>query len=526
MPTVSGIPLFQTMIAPFRAIICLVIWIALAATAWADAFEDGLAAYQNQDFSGALRHWQEAAGQGNTRAMLNLGVMYDRGQGIAENDGEAVKWYQAAAGAGIAEAQYYLGQKYRSGQGIGQNIGEAVQWYRRAADQGHMQAQRMLSLLYLNGSGVDRDYGEALNWASKAADQGDVQSLHNIGYMVQNGLGVAENPAEAANWYRKAAEQGFVRSQYSLGIMYMDGQGVPADYAQAEKWLRMAAEAGSAAAQTGLGALYANGQGVEQDNVAAHMWFQMAAEQGYEPAIEYRDMIAKRLDADQLAQVQNRKPEQQPLQNAIDYTPSGVVTNAESERSAPAGAQKADTAAAVFYPLESDKDSGNSSNGIVTWDRIQKDGEPPAIRAFVEFSEPFFSVELTISKNTDEYLPATHLVEITISSATGFSEIPVDRMPALFLKADEKSAGTALAGAGVRVTDTIYWLALSENPETAWRNIALLRSSNWFDLPIELKDKTRALVAFSKGPAGKRVIERVVKEWGGPASAKAEQKPQ
>ncbi len=514
------------MIATLRAIICLVIWIAFSATAWADAFDDGLAAYQSQDYSGALRHWQEAAGQGNARAMLNLGVMYDRGQGIAENDGEAVKWYQAAAGAGIAEAQYYLGQKYRSGQGVGQNIGEAAQWYRRAADKGHIQAQRMLSLLYLNGSGVDRDYGEALNWARKAADQGDVQSLHNIGYMYQNGLGVAENPAEATNWYRKAAEQGFVRSQYSLGIMYMSGQGVPVDYAQAERWLRMAAEAGNAAAQTGLGALYANGQGVEQDNATAHMWFRMAAEQGYEPAIEYRDMIAKRLDADQLAQAQNQASERLQLQSAIDYTPSGLVTDTESGRTETAGPRKANSATAIFFPLESNKDSGNSSEGTVTWDRLEKDGEPPAIRAFLEFAEPSFTIELTISKNTDEYLPATHLVEITISSATAFSEIPVGRIPALFLKADEKSAGTALAGAGVRVTDTLYWLALSENPETAWRNIALLRSSNWFDLPIELKDKTRSLIAFSKGAAGKRVIESVIAKWGGPASAKAEQEAQ
>lgn len=505
-----------------KAFLCLFFWVFLAGTAGAEPFDDGLAAYQRQDFPAALRYWQEAAGQGDTRAMLNLGVMHDRGQGVPEDDAEAVKWYRAAAGAGIADAQYYLAQKYRSGQGIGQDVTEAVKWYRRAGEQGHVQAERVLGVLFLNGDGVSPDHGEALRWLQKAADHGDVQSFHNLGYMYQNGLGVPADATEAMRWYRKAAEHGLARSQYNLGIMYLADQGVPVDYAEAEKWLRKAAEQGNADAQTGLGALYANGQGVERDNLLAYMWFLLAAEQGHAPANEYRETIAGRLDADQLVQARNRAAEWLQEHTAVSQTAAGLAPAAPDQQPSPAEAQDTSTAKAIFYPQEGETDSGNSTRGAVTWRRLEKDGEPPVILARIDLPQPSFSLEMTISKNTDAYLPATHLVEITISGATALSDVPVDRIPALLLKADEKSTGTALVGAGVQVTDTIYWLALSEVPETAWRNIALLRSSTWFEMPIEFKDKSRSLIVFEKGPAGRRIVESVIADWGTPASAKAE----
>ncbi|AUJ70629.1 tetratricopeptide repeat protein [Pseudoalteromonas sp. NC201] len=48
----------------------------------------------------AVEYYQLAAEQGNARAQCNLGVMYEKGKGVAQSDEKAVKYYQLAAGQG------------------------------------------------------------------------------------------------------------------------------------------------------------------------------------------------------------------------------------------------------------------------------------------------------------------------------------------------------------------------------------------------------------------------------------------
>ena len=50
--------------------------------------------------------------KGYADAQSNLGIMYDNGNGVPENDAEAVKWYRKAADQGNAKAQYNLGVMY------------------------------------------------------------------------------------------------------------------------------------------------------------------------------------------------------------------------------------------------------------------------------------------------------------------------------------------------------------------------------------------------------------------------------
>ena len=45
-------------------------------------------------------------GAGVCRSAVQLGVMYSDGQGVPQNDAEAVRWYRLAAEQGHAEAQF------------------------------------------------------------------------------------------------------------------------------------------------------------------------------------------------------------------------------------------------------------------------------------------------------------------------------------------------------------------------------------------------------------------------------------
>jgi len=59
-----------------------------------------------------------------------------------------------AAEAGDAQAQFSLGVMYHNGEGVPQNDAEAMKWSRKAADQGNAPAQNNLGVMYANGQGV------------------------------------------------------------------------------------------------------------------------------------------------------------------------------------------------------------------------------------------------------------------------------------------------------------------------------------------------------------------------------------
>ena len=61
------------------------------------------------------------ADQGYAAAQFNLGVRYDEGEGVPQDDEEAVRWYRLAADQGDADAQFNLGTMYAEGQGVPQD---------------------------------------------------------------------------------------------------------------------------------------------------------------------------------------------------------------------------------------------------------------------------------------------------------------------------------------------------------------------------------------------------------------------
>ena len=90
-----------------------------------------------------------------------------------------------AADQGIAQAQYILGVMYENGQGVAQDYSAAMKWYRMAADQGHAQAQCNLGVMYYEGQGVPQNTSQALRWLHKAQAQGDERAKQAIEQIMQ-----------------------------------------------------------------------------------------------------------------------------------------------------------------------------------------------------------------------------------------------------------------------------------------------------------------------------------------------------
>ena len=66
--------------------------------------------------------------------------MYDRGNGVKQDYGEAARLYRLAADQGYAYAQFNLGLMYNHSKGVKRDYRKALRFYRLAADQGYARA--------------------------------------------------------------------------------------------------------------------------------------------------------------------------------------------------------------------------------------------------------------------------------------------------------------------------------------------------------------------------------------------------
>jgi TPR repeat protein len=270
-----------------------------------------------QDHRQAAYWYSKAAEQGSAGAQYNLGLMYYIGEVVPKNYQQAVYWYTKAAEQGHMDAQFNLASMYGSGEGVPQDHRQAAYWYSKAAEQGSADDQYNLGVMYAHGIGVPQDYQQAFYWFTKAAEQGHVgaetilaaeqgnaEAQYNLGWKYYYGEGVPQDYKQAFYWFTKAAEQGYASAQHSLGVMYNKGKGEPQDYEQAVYWYTKAAEQGHAVAQQNLGVMYGTGQGVPQNNRLAYVWSSLAAAAGREGARHNRDLYARSLTPQVLAEAQ------------------------------------------------------------------------------------------------------------------------------------------------------------------------------------------------------------------------------
>ncbi len=124
-----------------RVALAALLLAALVVPARAD-FQDGVKAYNQGDYAAALKEWKPLAEGGHGDAQNNLGIMYDQGEAVAEDQVEAVRWYREAARQGLSDAPNNLGRMYELGRGVDQDLVQAHKWYNIAVAKGNDAARR------------------------------------------------------------------------------------------------------------------------------------------------------------------------------------------------------------------------------------------------------------------------------------------------------------------------------------------------------------------------------------------------
>lgn len=191
-----------------------------------------------------------------------------------------------------------------------------------------------------------------------------------------------------------------------------------------------------------------------------------------------------------------------------------------------AGAAGAGTAAgekAFLYEEKLGQTTPVAVTGTVAWTAVREtgdDGKPnPEIQGKITIPERGMTVLMTIKRNTDNSLPASHLIEVVFSIPPDFEGGAVDNLQRVAMKRTEQDRGDQLVAVSAQVTEDTYLVALNDFQDVIKQNLELLSTRSWIDMPITYRNGRRALLTLDKGAAGTAVFDAVLKEWGALGSA-------
>lgn len=153
----------------------------------------------------------------------------------------AVTLYQQAAAEGDLRAMVSLAQLHESGTGVPQDVNMALDLYDRAADGGSADAMINLAVTLFEGQIVPKDDNRAIALLRRAAAGGSAKATFNLGVLAQDG--VAGEPSQALGYFQKAARDGEYQGYLAAAILLDEGRGIPRDPLEAARMLlRGAAE--------------------------------------------------------------------------------------------------------------------------------------------------------------------------------------------------------------------------------------------------------------------------------------------
>jgi hypothetical protein len=155
--------------------------------------------------------------------------------------------------------------------------------------------------------------------------------------------------------------------------------------------------------------------------------------------------------------------------------------------------------------------------GTVIWrlDNVSNGpGEPlgTAVHANVDIPEDKLQVSMTMQKNVDASLPASHTMTIVflVQPSTPTGAIKLIGLPQM--RKEDSSNGEALAGLPVPIMENSFLIGLAKGaPEI--NNLDLLKTRQWIDIPIGLANGHRAKLTFEKGVAGQRAVDDAIASW-------------
>ena len=159
------------------------------------------------------------------------------------------------------------------------------------------------------------------------------------------------------------------------------------------------------------------------------------------------------------------------------------------------------------------------SLGSVVWSAIPPaPGQPGSVGVKAEADIPDLKMHavMTIRKNTDASLPASHTIDLRVTFADGADIKGIKDMRVPLMRRDDPPTQDSLAGVRVKISDSYFLVGLNRSDADIAHNLDLIANRPWFDFPILLNDDRIAKLTFEKGADGERVLNDALAAWKGP----------
>ncbi|MCA6121512.1 sel1 repeat family protein [Bradyrhizobium sp. WSM 1704] len=167
-------------------------------------YQLGRAYAANRQAAEAAAAWRKAADKGSTSAMVELGVLYGTGAGVAKDEAQARKLFERAAQAGNARGVSNLAAL---GGSTASDPARARDLLAKAAET-NAEAQYQLGMMLAEGKGGAQDDVAARALFEKAAAQNHPGALERMGAFAQAGRGGPKDSDAAKGYYERAAALG------------------------------------------------------------------------------------------------------------------------------------------------------------------------------------------------------------------------------------------------------------------------------------------------------------------------------
>lgn len=212
---------------------------------------------------------------------------------------------------------------------------------------------------------------------------------------------------------------------------------------------------------------------------------------------------------------------------AVTQPPSPSTTPAPEQMPSTSEPSVAVGQRAIFYEERTNVAEGSAEPGSIVWSVVQEspggDLPPePAIRAEATIPGKDVQLRMTIRRNGDQTLPASHIIEVIFLTPEGFEGGGIENILRVSMKGSEQEAGSPLIGIPAKIADGFFLIALNDGKAEIDANMTLLRRQSWIDVPVVYKSGRRALFTMEKGIPGQKAFEEAIKAWQSAASAEGE----
>ncbi len=198
------------------------------------------------DVSTAIKFCKQASGA-SRRAMYQLGRAYAAGN----QNSEAIATWRRAADKGSTSAMVELGVAYATGAGVAKDEAAASKLFERAAQGGNQRGVSNLAALSGKGGAASADPARSRSLLAKAAET-NAEAQFQLGLMLQDGVGGPKDDAGARNLFEKAAAQDHPGALERMGAFAKEGRGGAQDSSAAKAYYEKAAALGNDDAKAAL----------------------------------------------------------------------------------------------------------------------------------------------------------------------------------------------------------------------------------------------------------------------------------